>query len=229
MPRISLTASELDSMRSRMCDAALDIFRSHGTEAVTLRALADVLGISHTLPYRYFENKDALLAGVRLACFGLFDSYVRQRERTEAGPLERVFSVVDAYVGFVFEHSVEYTLIFATPQPPPLRYPDLLAARKRLFDHAVNLVELCIDAGHVHGDARELTHCVWASLHGLLSLHVANQLVHGEELGALVRPTICRILGLPVAEAARNEPRAERRPVVSARHLRPVTIRGKSR
>src|SRR5271155_936803 len=196
MPRNVLTAEELDSMRSRLCLAALAIFRDQGIEAVSFRALADKVGVSHTLPYRYFENKDGLLASVRVACFKQFERFVRDREPAEGEALQRVLAVTDAYVSFVFAHPVEYALIFATAQPPPQRYPELLAARRSLFEHSVALVQLCVDEGVVRGDARGITHAVWGSLHGLLTLHVANQLVHGYTIGELVRPTIFRILGL---------------------------------
>jgi AcrR family transcriptional regulator len=196
MARNALTAEEVDSMRSRLCAHALAIFRESGIESVTFRTLADAMGVSHTLPYRYFENKDALLASVRVLCFVQFERYVREREAGEASALNRVLAVLGAYVSFVFEHRVEYELIFATPQPPPQRYPDLLAARISLFEHSVSLVQECITAGILEGDARELTHAVWAAVHGLLTLHVANQLVHGYSLQQLVTPTIYRTLGL---------------------------------
>jgi AcrR family transcriptional regulator len=190
-------------MRRRLCDTALKIIREKGIEAATFRTLADAAAVSHTLPYRYFENKDALLAAVRAQCFNFFETYVRRRERTSDPALDRVLSLTDAYVNFVLEHPVEYELIFCAPQPPPVRYPELLAARKRLFDHAVDLVQLCIDAGDIHGEAREITHGVWAVMQGLLSLNVANQLVHGYDLEALVRPTICRFLSVPTSTPAR--------------------------
>jgi AcrR family transcriptional regulator len=196
MSRNALTSQEIDSMRSRLCEHALAIFRESGVEAVTFRALADAMGVSHTLPYRYFENKEALLASVRVLCFEQFERYVREREAREASALNRVLAVLDAYVSFVFEHKIEYELIFATPQPPPQRYPELLAARISLFEHSVALVEECIAKGLIQGDARELTHAIWAALHGLLTLHIANQLVHGCTLQQLVTPTIYRILGL---------------------------------
>lgn len=195
MARNALTAEEVDSMRSRLCSSALDIFRESGIEGVTFRALADHMGVSHTLPYRYFENKDALLASVRVMCFAQFERYVRERESREASAQGRVLAVLDAYVGFVFEHRIEYELIFATPQPPPQRYPQLLAARRSLFEHSVGLVQACITEGLIEGDAREVTHAVWAGLHGLLALHVANQLVHGLTLQQLVTPMIHRVMG----------------------------------
>ncbi len=196
MPRSSLTQAELEFMRVRLCEGALALFRDHGTDAVTFRGLADALGVSHTLPYRYFENKDALLAAVRVMCFAEFERFVRERESAATSELACVLAVVDAYVDFVFEHPVEYTLIFVTAQPPPQRYPELLAARRSLFEHSVELVRRCVQMGVVQGDPCEITHAVWASVHGLLTLHVANQLVHGCRVEELVRPTVFRILGV---------------------------------
>jgi AcrR family transcriptional regulator len=202
MARNSLSRAEVDTMRNRLCDASLTLFREGGLEAVTFRALADAVGVSHTQPYRYFENKEDLLANVRVRCFERFEDFVRRREAGVAGTLARVFAVLDGFRDFVLVHPVEYSLIFATAQPPPQRYPQLLAARRRLFEHSVGLVQSCIDEHVLVGDARDITHAVWASLHGLLTLHVANQLVHGRTLEQLIRPMILRALGLAAATAA---------------------------
>jgi AcrR family transcriptional regulator len=199
MPRNFLSHAEIESMRTRLCIAALAIFRDGGIDAVTFRGLADATGVSHTLPYRYFENKEDLLASVRVMCFEQFARFVREREAPADPTLNRVFAVMDGYVEFVLQHPVEYSLIFVTAQPPPQRYPNLLAARRRLFEHSVELVQSCVDEGVVKGDAREITHAVWGSMHGLLALHVANQLVHGCRIEQLVRPTIFRLLGLTAA------------------------------
>lgn len=209
MARNALSASEVDTMRSRLCDASVALFREGGLEAVTFRALADAVGVSHTLPYRYFENKEDLLANVRVLCFERFEEFVRKREAGAEGTLARVFAVLEAYRDFVLDQPVEYSLIFATAQPPPQRYPELLAARRRLFEHSVELIQRCIDEDILAGDARDITHAVWAALHGLLTLHVANQLVHGRTLKQLMHPMIHRILGLtaPTAPRRRRTPR----------------------
>ena len=65
MPRPTLTEDERSDMRQRLSDAAFEICMAQGPEAVSFRGLADALGISHTLIYRYFDNKDALFAQVR--------------------------------------------------------------------------------------------------------------------------------------------------------------------
>jgi hypothetical protein len=51
-----------------------------------------------------------------------------------------------------------------------------------------------IETGLLEGDARLLAHELWVSLHGLMTLHVANQLVHGYRCEELIGPMLDRIL-----------------------------------
>ena len=219
MPRPQLTSNELESMRQRLSAAALVIYRDEGLEALSFRRLADAVGLSHTLPYRYFENKDALLARLRCDCTRAFDTFVRTRERRFAAPLERIRAVAEAYVDYVRRHPSEYLLMFSTHQPPPTRYPELLAVRRDLFEHAVEVIQASIDEGLVAGDAREISHAMWVTLHGLMTLHVANQLVHGLTLEQLVEPIIARVLNghAPPRPGPAAAPAKERRPAPASR------------
>lgn len=211
--RPQLTCEAVDAMRRRLADAALEVYRKEGLEALSFRRLADEVGLSHTLAYRYFEHKEALLVAMRLDCTRRFEGFVRGREAVHAPLLTRVRSVAVAYVAFVRQHPHEYLLIFSTQQPSPADYPELLAARRSLFDHAVSVVAQCVDAGDLHGDPLEIAHAFWVTLHGLMTLHVANQLVHGFTLEQLVEPIVARLLGQAVARASRRAPVAVRRPI----------------
>jgi len=48
------------------------LFAEHGPEAVTMRQLAAELGCSPMTPYRYFRDKDEILAAVRASAFDRF-------------------------------------------------------------------------------------------------------------------------------------------------------------
>lgn len=212
-------------MRRRLADAALAIYRDQGRDAVSFRALADVVGISHTLIYRYFEDKEELFAQVRAAAVGRFESFVRTRERANESPLERVRTVFDAYVEFARRNPSEYLLIFSTEQPSPDAYPDLLAARRSMFDHAMEAVQACIDAGRIQGDARHVAHALWSALHGLMTLHVAGQLVHGCDLDELAPGLLDLLLGASSSQRTSPGPKTAR--IASPRRRAPKA--GKSR
>ncbi|MCC2656861.1 MAG: TetR/AcrR family transcriptional regulator [Panacagrimonas sp.] len=195
MARPALTNDERAQMRRRLADAALSIHLEQGSDAVSFRALAEAVGISHTLIYRYVEDKDELLAQVRAAAVGRFEAFVRSRERDRESRLERLRTVFDAYVEYVRRNPAEYLLIFSTEQPSPDAYPELLAARRSLFEHAVESVQACVDAGEIQGDARRITHAFWGGLHGLMTLHVNGQLVHGCDLDELAPALLNLLLG----------------------------------
>jgi AcrR family transcriptional regulator len=204
MPRPVLSDAAVEAMRDRLAEAALRIYRADGLEAVTFRRLADATGISHTLPYRYFADKDALLARVRVTCVREFEVFIRAREKVGRSAPVRVRSVAQAYIAYARQRPADYRLIFSTDQPPPDRYPELLAARRSFFEHAVAMLAEFVERGELAGDARLLAHAFWISLHGLMSLHVANQLVHGMRLEALIEPLVGRLLGEPPAKSRRK-------------------------
>lgn len=195
MPRASLTDLELEATRRRLSAAALAIYRAEGLEAVTFRRIAEALAISHTRAYRYFENKDALMARVRVEAMQRLGDYVLQRAPNRADVLGQMRDTVLAFIDFGRAFPQDYLLIFATHQPAPTQFPELLAARRALFDHAVAVAQRAIDGGLIAGEARRFAHIVWSQVHGLMSLHTANQLVHGYDLDALVPTLLDYLLG----------------------------------
>jgi len=52
------------STKDAMVAAAADLLDEAGPEAVTLRAIAQRVGVSHNAPYKHFADKEALLAAV---------------------------------------------------------------------------------------------------------------------------------------------------------------------
>jgi AcrR family transcriptional regulator len=202
MAKPQLTTDERETMRQRLSDAATAIYREQGVEAVSFRKLAESVGLSHTLPYLYFDNKDALLARMRQDGVARFGVYLHGREQTGEAPQQRLTALIAGFLDFVREHPADYQLIFSTHQPPPDRYPELLAARREVFDHIVGVVADCVAAGLLQGEPRQITHGFWAALHGLMSLHVANQLVHGYSMDQLIWPMIRQIFGFVVQPEA---------------------------
>ena len=194
MARPTLTPQQLIAARTRLTELALDLYLREGLEALSFRRLAEVAGVSHSLPHAYFESKEGLLAAVRVACTERFERFVTARERPDADPVVQIQQIAFAYIDYVKAHTAEYQLIFTTHQPPPDAYPELLAARRSLFDHAVSVVQRAIDAGHLQGNALQVTHMFWTSLHGLMTLHVGNQLAHGMKLDDLIEPLVSAMI-----------------------------------
>ncbi len=61
MPRPKQSEAQVEAMRERILDAAHVLLRDEGFEALSIRAIAEQVGVSHMTLYTYFENRDALL------------------------------------------------------------------------------------------------------------------------------------------------------------------------
>ena len=91
MPRV-LSEADVAEFRERLCAVAERLFAEKGPEAVTMRQLTAELGVSPMTPYRYFEDKDEILATVRANGFNRF-SEVLEQARIPASDIEDVLLV----------------------------------------------------------------------------------------------------------------------------------------
>src|SRR5581483_7884161 len=104
-----LSDEAVGEFRERLIDAAERLFAAHGLEAVTLRQLAAEVGVSPMTPYRYFADKNAILAAVRARAFrrhaeALEAAWTAHREN----PIAASNAVGEAYVDFAFDHPEAY-------------------------------------------------------------------------------------------------------------------------
>jgi len=197
-----LTDEAVGEFRERLVDAAEHLFAQQGLEAVTMRLLAAELGVSPMTPYRYFADKDAILAAVRTRAFN------RHAEALEAAfdegldPFQRAAAVGQAYLDFALAHPEAYKLMFDVKQPSADAYPELVAAGERSRATMTAHVELMIDHGVLTGDPDLIGHMFWAALHGAIQLQLAGMLsppFDAERLSGEIMLTLWRGLQAPPA------------------------------
>ena len=178
MPRV-LTDTDVADFRERLCAAAERLFAEHGPDAVTMRQLAAELGVSPMTPYRYFRDKDDILAAVRTNGFTRF--YEALEKARDGGESVRAkgAAVGEAYVDFAFENPHTYKLMFDLNQPLDGNYPELVEAGRRAHDTMSAWVKDLIAAGEMSGDPEEIGAMFWAATHGVIVLEMAGKLPPG--------------------------------------------------
>src|SRR5947207_14175361 len=110
MPRV-LSETDVADFRERLCEAAERLFAERGPDAVTMRPLAAELGVSPMTPYRYFRDKDDILAAVRTNGFNRFADALEAARAAAATPRAKGAAVGEAYLTFAFEHPHTYKLM----------------------------------------------------------------------------------------------------------------------
>lgn len=176
MPK-ALSAADVAQFRARLCAVAQHRFARHGPDAVSMRQLADALGCSPMTPYRYFRNKNDILAAVRAAAFDRFAAVMeRATSTTPEDPDAMSGAVGDAYIHFAFDEPDAYRLMFDLSQPHPERYPELVRATARARATMSVPFKALVTAGIFSGDPEHLGFIFWGMMHGLIMLHFAGKL-----------------------------------------------------
>ena len=176
MPR-TLTDQDINDFQDELCDVAERLFAEHGPEAVTMRQLATELNISPMTPYRYFKDKDAILAAVRARAFNRHaDALERAWAETPGDHRARSAAVASAYLRFAFGHRAAYVLMFDINQPSEGHYPDLMAAAERSRRTMTHHLREMITAGELDGDPDLIGHMYWAAIHGPLMMQFSGKL-----------------------------------------------------
>jgi AcrR family transcriptional regulator len=210
MPR-NLSSAEVDAFRARLCAVAQKRFAKQGVDGVSMRQLAEALGCSPMTPYRYFRNKEEILAAVRAAAFDRFASALEEAARKTRGDLRAGGEAMgEAYIRFALGDPDAYRLMFDLSQPHPDRYPELVRASARARHMMSAALEALVKAGIFVGDAQLLGYVFWATMHGLVVLHLAGKLpkkpdfrtIQREAMLLLVAGARAGVAAPPAASAA---------------------------
>jgi AcrR family transcriptional regulator len=170
---VSFTLVNMDDIKTRIVSAARALYFERGQDAVTMRAVAERVGVTATALYRHFADKDAILREVVGEGSRLLGSHLfRALEAPTA--LGRLRATAEAYLDFAVAQPRAYRSLFEGGTDVSGESPVQAqrgAARRFLRDR----VREGMDAGVIaQGDPDGLALTVWALLHGLAELHFAG-------------------------------------------------------
>lgn len=175
MPR-TLSTAEVADFREKLCDAAAKIFMEKGEQGFTLRELAGALGVSPMTPYRYFHDKDEILAAVRARAFLQFSEKLETAYAKGTDPISRANATGQAYIRFAMENPGTYKLMFDMHQSDEAKYPELEQAAERARLTLTRHIRPLVEAGLLKGDPNVLGHVYWVVIHGAVTLQLAGKL-----------------------------------------------------
>ncbi len=184
-------------LRRDLLDTALELIAQEGPSAVSLRALARRLGVSHAAPANHFPDKAALFTAIAVEGFGLLaeaiEDGVRQLGR-DATAGQRFRAAGRAYTGFALAHPAHFAVMW---QRDLLHQddPELVAAGDTTFELLLGSVRDIQSEGWAAGrDPQAVAYLAWSVVHGLAALWLGGSLQRGQrsfdeiagEVGALL-------------------------------------------
>lgn len=132
-------AEDAQAMREELLQAAVDVFTEGGASALTLRAVAQKVGVSAMTPYRYFPDKAALLVGVwRQVLEELAACVVAAIARVDGGR-DKQRAAIDAFLRYYEERPEHYRLLFGFEPSRALQDPQLADDASPVYARAVEV------------------------------------------------------------------------------------------
>jgi AcrR family transcriptional regulator len=188
--------------RERILGAAERVHQQEGLDAVSMRRIADEVGLTAMALYRHFRDKDALLDALVDAALARWEAYL-SGVAAAASPVERIRGALSAYVGFALgePHAFQLTYLVARPNAPSGAAAVDPPAQRMTASPAYRAIVAAAREGMDRGDLRpgdpeETMLLAWSAVHGLVVLHRAGRFgfddarfrgVAGRAIGSLLQ------------------------------------------
>jgi len=171
-------------MRQSILEAAMELFVGEGYDSVSIRKIADKIEYSPSTIYLYFEDKDDIFFELHNLGFNEFYKHQMEAQRV-ADPKERLIAHGRAYLSFALEHSQYYDLMFIVRSPgDKIKKFKNWELGDRCYDLLKKNVAECKEAGYFKGkDEKAVALVFWSVMHGMISLHIRNRLIHIDSEG----------------------------------------------
>jgi AcrR family transcriptional regulator len=169
------------NLRQQLLDTAAVLIREDGEPALSMRKLAEKLGVSRMAPYHHFEDKEALLCGVAEAGFERFMHSV-MAVATDLNALEvtpyskdHLGLFVTTYLNFATQHPEYYNLMFGGHLWQSTTITDSLRdAGHAAFRSYVDMIRAWKNADAINPavDPLRFAQLSWSTLHGMSRLFI---------------------------------------------------------
>ena len=99
-------------LKAALIAAGIELLDSGGVEAVTIRAVARAVGVSHAAPVNHFPDRRALLTAIAAECLGELKQTIALDWQQMPTARERIYAVTDAFHGYGLASPNRYRLMW---------------------------------------------------------------------------------------------------------------------
>jgi AcrR family transcriptional regulator len=180
----------------RIARVALSVLEKEGPEAVSMRRLAQAVGITPMAIYHHFPNREALLNTVTDREFAKLLSHIQAHPLS--GTLEnRIVAVMEGYIDYAFKQPRVFDYVFSRVRADARKFPhDFRARRSPTLNPIADMLAAEMEKGLLKkDDVWEVAFSLWAHIHGYIMLYRAGRIDLSEkEFRKLVHRSLRRFL-----------------------------------
>lgn len=175
---MSDASSHNGDLRRAILDTTRRLLVKKGYHNLSMRKIAQSINYSATSIYLHFDSKDALLhALIDEGMQRLYDAFSDIVSAFDDEPVARLRALCEQFITFGLENPEYYEIMFQLRPEQMERYPaeKYRRARRNLDTIAEALAEGAETGVFAVEDARVAASAIWASLHGTVSLLIAER------------------------------------------------------
>ncbi len=163
-----------DLLRDEILDAATELLLDIGhAKAVSIRSVAERVGVTPPSIYLHFQDKDALLDAVCARYFEKLDDEMQRVSARQSDTVEVLRAQGLAYVRFATENPELYRIATMSEWKSGSNVDAALASSA--FEHMCASVKALIGEGILpSGDASDIALELWSAAHGVAALLIAK-------------------------------------------------------
>jgi len=164
------------STAERLQRAARQLFEKGGSEAVSMRRVGELVGVSAMAIYRHFPNREALLKRICDDSFNEIAHHWEARARND-DVMQRLISLQELYLDYAVAHPHLFDYAFSVRRDDARRFPEDFRAR---LSPTWNVIADALGDGMRAGvlrkdDVWDVAMSLWAHTHGLIALYRAGR------------------------------------------------------
>ncbi len=165
-----------EETRINILDAALQIVKQEGWQALSLRKIADAIEYTAPIIYEYFANKEAILLELTRKGFLLLDRDLQQAKAEHRLPAKQLEAMWLAYWNFAFANKELYQVMFGVSTNCCCELVNQLPEAELPWDAFTPAIGELMHIEDLDSDVIcTKYYTFWSVVHGLISINILGR------------------------------------------------------
>lgn len=208
MARKARSPEVVEKMKDNIINEAMKLIIEEGFHQMSLRKLADRVGMSATNIYYYYSNKDEIYLNIQIKGFAALEKALETVYLSRGEPLEVLEKMIRTYLEFAFGHPDYYQIMLNSDTPRYREYrsnalePVAFKAKQAALDAIAIPLKAIADISSTGNSISEeeilfRAYQLWITLHGIATLNNRKILLELETPPEELIDRMCRELMAP--------------------------------
>lgn len=163
-----------DENKANILEAALNIGKQEGWQALSMRKIADAIEYSPPVIYEHFANKEALLLALTKKGYLMLAQEMKVARDEQPTPEKQLEAMWLTYWRFAFAHKEFYQLMFGIEVNCCI-YDNNIPESEVPADMIYDAIEALMGKNVAEDEVCKRYYTFWSVVHGLISINLVRQ------------------------------------------------------